>query len=275
LDSDGKVIGVIGISIDTTEKAIIEETLKHTEHLLEKSITVKNRFLRNISHEVRNPLQAFVTTAESLADNWNSFSDQDKFEAVQLIANSARRLSNMVINTFDLSDLISKDNQLKLKNDNLTTLIRSSINSFNALSLDNNRSQIIMAQSKDYQLVFDAEKIKQVMTQLLMNAIKWTSPNKLIQVELHETLLPNSSIRGIQCCVKDEGIHIPEEELEFIFEPFTESSATASKACGVGLGLALCKEIINLHMGVIWAENNLKQGVTLNFIIPTILSENI
>ncbi len=112
-----------------------------------------------------------------------------------------------------------------------------------------------------------------MLDNLLENAMKWTPADKAITVELHEACLPNSSITGVQCCIKDQGIRIPENELEFIFEAFTESSNTASPACGIGLGLPLCREIIKLHMGEIWAENNIKEGTTFNFIIPNILTE--
>ena len=97
------VIGVVGVSIDITEKKKLEELLKNTEKALIESTTLKERFLRNISHEIRNPLQAFVGTAEVLEEQWNKFSEEQRCESVKLIASSSKRLATLVINTFDLS----------------------------------------------------------------------------------------------------------------------------------------------------------------------------
>lgn len=274
VDEDGKILGIIGISIDITEKTQIGEVLKNTEATLTKSLSIKERFLKNISHEIRNPLQAFVVTAETLAEDWDNLSDETRLESVKFIASSARRLSNIVINTFDLSDLINQTNQVNFKNTNLNDLVTKAANSFNAIRFSKQQPEIIVKSSQIFNLVLDEEKIYQVMNHLLLNATKWTSVDKFVTIELSESKLPDSSIRGIKCSVKDQGIRIPDNELEFIFEPFAESSNTASKACGVGLGLALCREILKVHMGTIWAENNTKgNGVTVSFIIPTFLSE--
>ncbi len=274
VNDNSEIIGIIGISIDITEKTKIEEVLIDTQESLAKSSSIKERFLKNISHEIRNPLQAFVVTAETLNEEWNNSDSEARKSSVEFIAESARRLSNTVINTFDLSDLISKTNQENFKLTNLTELVTKSANSFNNIRYSKHRSEIIVKSNQIFNLVLDEEKIEQVMDHLLLNATKWTNMEKIITIELSDAKLPNSSIKGVKCCVKDQGIKIPENELEFIFEPFTESSNTASKACGVGLGLALCREIIKIHMGAIWAENNKDgNGVSVSFIIPTFLSE--
>lgn len=271
-----KVIGVIGVSIDITEKKKIEALLKSTEDLLIESSTLRERFLKNIDHETRNPLQALVCSAEVLEDSWDKLSDKQRYEAIKLISTSSRRLEKMVTKTFDLSNLLKGKVSLNLKKANLTKLIDKTITSLNNGSLKQKKPQITFkCGSKDYFLVFDEEKIYQVLDNLLENAIKWTSSDKKIMVELHEAYFPNSFIKGIQCRIKDEGIKIPDNQLEFIFEPFTESSNTASPACGVGLGLPLCREIIKLHMGEIWAENNIQEGSTFNFIIPFNLDETV
>lgn len=130
------------------------------------------------------------------------------------------------------------------------------VNSFNKSPLNNKNAHIVIKHPKKYSLVYDKQKIKQVIDHLLSNAVKWTEPNQVIDVEISKSFLPNSSISGLYCKIKNKGVQIPPNELNFIFEPFTESSNTASKAGGVGLGLALCKEIIKAHKGKIWAEND-------------------
>ena len=103
-----------------------------------------------------------------------------------------------------------------------------------------------------------------------MNAIRYSPKDKKITINLYKSYLRNTEIPAVRCCVTDEGVGIPVDEMVSIFDPFVESSRTASKACGVGLGLSICKEIIEAHSGNIWVENNsLKSGVTFNFTIPT------
>jgi PAS domain S-box-containing protein len=275
LNEAGKIIGIIGVSIDITDKKEVEQILELTERHLEKSLTFKERFLRNLSHETRNPLQAFVVSAEVLADKWDHIDDKQKYEAMLSIASSSRRLANFVNNTFDLSDFINQEAKLNLVRDDITELIEACVNSFNKSPLNNKNAHIVIKYPKKYSLVYDKQKIKQVIDHLLSNAVKWTEPNQVIDVEISKSFLPNSSISGLYCKIKNKGIQIPPNELNFIFEPFAESSNTASKACGVGLGLALCKEIIKAHRGEIWAENDSTIGVCFNLIIPNNLVETI
>ncbi|RYE06139.1 MAG: PAS domain S-box protein [Rickettsiaceae bacterium] len=263
-NNEGYIIGVIGISIDITEQKEIQDLLQKTEALLEKSSTIKERFLRNLNHEIRNPLQAFVVTAETLADEWNKFDDIRRKKSVTEIAVSARRLTTFVINTFDLSDLIANDKNLNLQQENITALVTEVIKNFNR----SHKAKIIFESSKDYYLNIDKEKIAQVINNLLINSSKWAPLNKAIIITLSEISLFGSSMSGILFAIEDQGIGVPADELEFIFEPFAESSRTASKACGTGLGLAICREIIRTHRGEIWAVNNAKNGATFNFTIP-------
>ncbi len=278
LDDNGKIIGIIGVSIDITEKENLEHTLELTEQHLEKTLTIKERFLKNLNHETRNPLSAFVSTAEVLAERWEAFDDQQKHKSIITIANSARRLSNFVNNTFDLANFINNEVELKLEKNNINDLIEESVKSFNNKATYDNNARIEIKSAKKYFLIFDLEKIRQVIDNLLSNALKWTQPSEVISIEIWQNCAFNSNSPGLHCKIVNKGIGIPEDELEFIFEPFTESSNTASQACGTGLGLTLCREIIKAHGGKIWAEskkskNNISE-VSFHFVIPTSLEEN-
>lgn len=263
-NDQGCIVGIVGISIDITKQKEVQDILKKTEALLEKSSTIKERFLRNLNHEVRNPLQAFVVTAEALAEEWDKFDDVTKKKSVTEIAISARRLTTFVINTFDLSDLIANDKNLKLQRENMTALVKEVIKTFNRSP----KANVIFESNKDYYLNIDKEKIIQVINNLLINSLKWAPSDKSVIIRLSEISLFGSSLSGVLFSIEDQGPGVPDDELEFIFEPFAESSRTASKACGTGLGLAICKEIIRIHTGEIWVVNNSKHGATFNFTIP-------
>lgn len=224
VNSKNEIIGVIGVSIDITEQRKLQETLALTEKSLEKSSTIKERFLRNVSHETRNPLQGLVGIAESLSRSWDRFDDTRRKELIDSVALSARRLVTFITNTFDLSDLITKDKDLKIGTHNFSKLVAMIVAEFNEASRLDKKAQIIFNCNEDYLIAFDKDKITQVLHNILMNSLKWTQPDGKITVEVTKAKFPSSNEVGIKCSITDTGIGIPQEDLDFIFEPFAESS---------------------------------------------------
>jgi signal transduction histidine kinase len=110
---------------------------------------------------------------------------------------------------------------------------------------------------------------------LFSNALAFTLPGKSVTVSFNrESPLADThredhlSISFIRINVEDEGVGIPEHELEMIFNKFIQSSQTKTGAGGTGLGLSICKKIVEAHQGKIWAENNPKGGATFSFLLP-------
>ena len=103
----------------------------------------------------------------------------------------------------------------------------------------------------------------QVLRNLLSNAVKFSNNGNQI------TLTISSLERAIKVSVEDSGIGVPENELESIFDKFTQSTKTNTGAGGTGLGLSICREIIAAHKGRIWAENNPSGGAIFNFTLPS------
>jgi signal transduction histidine kinase len=103
----------------------------------------------------------------------------------------------------------------------------------------------------------------QVLRNLLSNAVKFSPEGGRIDIELQQE--PGS----VKVSLRDQGIGIPEDELEAVFDKFIQSSKTKTGAGGTGLGLAICQEIVVGHRGRIWAENNPGGGARLNFVVPT------
>ena len=117
----------------------------------------------------------------------------------------------------------------------------------------------------------DRERIAQILRNLLINAIKFSSDGGVINILIANSQLSYDSgnlQEAVHVVVQDSGIGVPESELEAIFSPFTQSSKTKTKAGGTGLGLAICKEIVSVHHGKIWASNGKDSGAEFHFIIP-------
>lgn len=268
-DKQNKVIGVIGVSIDITHHKRFEREFEKTENALNENLNIKNRFIQNINHESRIPLGSVLSLSELLVENWSNFDDKTKFDNIKIILKEANRLSKLVLDTFDTSSFAKNGVELNLQKSNFSKFLREVVEKYTKYYSDHKVS-IEMDNLDNISFSFDSILITRVIENLMMNAIQYSPKKKHITVRLLKTHLKNTEIPAIHCCIIDEGIGIPEKELETIFNPFTESSRTASKACGVGLGLSICKEFIEAHSGDIWVENNkLTSGVTFNFTIPT------
>lgn len=266
-----EVIGIVGVSVNVTNNKKFKLEFEKTEKALNEYLKIKKRFLQNISHEARVPLNSVVAIVESLVLDWNKYTDQQKKENIDLVYKESQRLSQFILNTFDMSNFVKGETQTNFGKYNLSKLIKNTVLK-HQLSFKTQKTEIKINKFDDYILVFDQELITKVLENLLMNAMQYSPNKKSITIDLYKSHLKNGTVPAIHCCIADEGVGIPEAELQSIFDSFTESSKTASKACGVGLGLSICKEIIELHSGEIWAENNhLRSGATFNFCIPTTL----
>jgi signal transduction histidine kinase len=189
------------------------------------------------------------------------------FDAINVCG---KRLLILLDDLLDLSKLDQDKMQLNKQYGDLLLLLNQCIEGkmekIKALNL-----QLVLDLS-NHKLMgcFDHRRIKQVINNLLSNAIKFTPENKTIHIYSHfisenKSLLEKHSISFI---IDDEGAGIPIDELQSVFESFSQSSRTNTGAGGTGLGLAISKQIIEKHTGHIWAEELLAGGTRIQFIIP-------
>jgi PAS domain S-box-containing protein len=261
-DDKGKILHSRSCWIDITERKRIERELnkyqKHLEQLVEKRTTrykkakeaaekanqAKSMFLANISHELRTPMHAILSFS-SIGIN---HADDDKikhyFDNIHI---SGERLTKLLDDLLDLSKLESRKLAPDFSENNFTVLVYSVINELASLigekkiTVDCDCNNPVIAH-------FDNKLITQVVVNLLSNAIKYSPDNSQIYISL-----ANSDSEKLTFSIIDEGLGIPENELEDIFDSFVQSSKTRSKSGGTGLGLPISKEIIKLHKGKIWA----------------------
>jgi signal transduction histidine kinase len=168
----------------------------------------------------------------------------------------------------DLAKLESGKITFKFRPANLSSLIDISRGECESLALEHNltiRCEHLEANKK---IVLDADKITQVLRNLLNNAIKFSAEGGTIDV------ISSKKADSIIVSVRDQGAGIPENELESIFGKFVQSSKNKASSGGTGLGLPICREIIAAHKGRIWAENNPDKGTNISFEIPLSLEAN-
>lgn len=265
-DFKGEIVGVFGLSLEITKQKIAEEALLKQNTDLLKALEIKERFLRNLSHEIRTPINGIFNILDGLEDEkiWNSTPDKEKRKLFRMFLDSRDRFMSLLSNMLDLSSLKSGKETFEMKYQDMQTIITEVVREFQnvasyvSLNIDSNVKTYIMC---------DEWRMAQVIRNVIANAIKFGGPDRPITIAL-DTHDENESTY-LKISIKDEGVGIPNDQLEEIFDPFTESDRTKRMSGGTGIGLAICKNIIAAHRGRIWAENNLDgKGSTFFITLP-------
>ena len=248
---------------------------------LKKSLLIKERFLNSVSHEIRGPAQVICVLADGMLDKVRQYSDEERLEMVAQISYNTKRIFDLVNNWMDMSSL-STTNQLAfdMTKNNLLDSIKTILKSVRVLAEEKGVRVSFAKQDTDkteeFNLVFNKERITQVVHNICANAIKFSKKNDEIIVDLFKETLEQDGkkIKGFCVSIKDQGVGIPKDEIKSIFNSFVQGSKSKGKA-GLGLGLSLSKEIITRHNGKIWVENNKEGGCTFYFFIPFFNYRNI
>jgi len=222
----------------------------------------KSTFLSNMSHELRTPMQGIIGFSNlgfSKVGDLNRDKVAEYFDNIHI---SAKRLMSLLNNILDLSKIESGKMNYEFKIKDLSPIINSVINEFSTFVTEKNIKLDFIEPEFDDGTLMDANMIKQVVRNLISNAIKFAESESNIKLQIDE------EGNNLLFSIKDNGIGISDDELESVFDKFIQSSKTKSNAGGTGLGLAICKEIILGHQGKIWAEINPEGGSIFRFQIP-------
>lgn len=247
------------------------ESLTESTHLLNEKIAIletefknRNKFINNIVHDIRSPIHGIHGISEFLEENIEKFDNVSLKSHLHTIKTSSNLLRDLTDSLLDLSKFDAKKMSINFRRIDISNLIEEAIEQCRNLYLYNNQDVQIKFIKSDLNTTLtdgDSVKLQQVLLNLLTNAIKYTKAG-IINCRL------KTSSDFWQVDIVDSGVGIPVKELRTIFEPFIQSSLTDKNVIGTGLGLTICKEIIEAHRGRIWAENNLDKGATFSFVIP-------
>jgi signal transduction histidine kinase len=221
----------------------------------------KSEFLANMSHELRTPMHSILSFSQLGLKKLETADKAKILKYFNRIQTSGDRLLILLNDLLDLSKLEAGHMDLKIKTANLQLTLESCLNE-QELQIADKNLQITTSIKGDCVGDFDKVRMGQVITNLLSNAIKFTPDGKSISIAITTDKSPTLCFS-----IEDEGVGIPEDELEEVFDKFIQSSKTKTSAGGTGLGLSICKEIISSHHGKIWAEHG-ANGSIFKFIIP-------
>ncbi len=263
-ESFNNMLNEIKNSKDYLENKVTERTKE-----LEKAMEVKANFLSNMSHEIRIPIHGILNYADFLLNDWEIISDERKYEFIKKLYSNSKRLFSLINNLLDLSRLNAHKMDFYFEKYDFIEIIKTIIRDLESLYLQKNiKITLEYDPLENYEIVFDINRISQVIINLLSNAIKFTNEG-LIVARVKFLKQNNSKRKSLKFSLEDSGIGIPEEELITIFDQFNQSSKTKNKSGGTGLGLAISKDIIAYHGGEIWAENKENgKGCLFQFVIP-------
>ena len=265
LDEKGKYLYSVHVMLDITgrKKVIEAEIMKEKA---EAANLAKSDFLASMSHEFRTPLNAVIGFSELMVTGLGGpLTDQQK-EYVTDILTSGQHLLSLVNDVLDLSKVEAGKMELQLNEFNIERLLESSIALFKGKAFKHDLQMTFEIADGLETMMGDERKIKQVLFNLLGNAVKFTSEGGTIHVEAALT----DDRAFFKYSVSDTGIGISPEDHNKLFKPFQQvDTRLTRKYKGTGLGLSLCKQLVELHGGKIWVESETGKGSNFIFVIPS------
>ena len=244
----------------------------------EETDRIKSRFFANISHEFRTPLTLILGPSENIL---NQSPNENITKQAGAIKRNANRLLGLINQLLDLSKLEAGKLELKTSKQNIVPFIKGITMSFESLAERKDITLKVKAEKEEIELYFDKEKMTKIMTNLLSNAFKFTPEGgqitvtaghaELVSASPERHKIPNQvrNDKMLTISVKDTGIGISKEELPKLFDRFyqVDSSQTREHE-GTGIGLALTKELIELHHGKISVDSKLGSGTEFTIELP-------
>ena len=252
---------------DISKKVKVELELVKAKQASERANSAKSEFLANMSHEIRTPMNAIFGFADILESH---LEDEKCLEYLQAIKTSGKTLLNLINDILDLSKIEAGKLELKYAPCNFKAIVKDIEKIF---AQEMHKKKLEFKVSIDEQLpetlMLDDLRIRQIFLNLIGNAVKFTDQGGItIEVSSSFGDKLDSSV-NLQIKVIDTGVGIPDQQIESIFESFTqgEGNPVVSTAVGTGLGLSITKRLVGMMGGRIWAQSEIGKGSVFNIAL--------
>jgi len=228
-----------------------------------KASSDMEQFFSMISHELKTPLVPIQAYVKMLKEEKFGNLDTIQKEKLEIVDSNSNSLNKLIQDMLDYQKLSSGSMQMTKEENNIEKIVSDSLASLGSEFKQKEIKKIVSINGK-IELVCDAQRISQVLTALIDNSLKAIRP-KTGKINVSASQVENTVTVSIQ----DNGCGIPKEQIDKVFSKFyqVDMSTTREKG-GVGLGLSICKKIIEAHDGKIWIESELNKGTTINFTLP-------
>ncbi len=261
-----QTLAKLNLNEQKSEQLIEELSLRNLE--IKNLQNIKTEFVNNLQHETRTPITGIVSMAEALYDAYHQLNEEERQQYIVDIAHNAKKLISFIDNMIDLSKLSSLKYELKLEKISLKSLIFRHIDMCTKLhysSKEDVPQEFIFDLDNEENITIECDRyyIGQLLNNIIKNALTYSDSGYIL------IKCKKLSHNLVELSCRDEGVGIPENELYDIFGTFIVSSNTKTSSGGRGVGLSLCKKIVNSHNGEIWiSSNNPSKGVTCFIHLP-------
>ncbi len=261
LDAEGRVRSVLKLAFDITERVQMVQALQHTQRELEQALASRSAFFANVSHEIRTPMNAIIGFAELLRERLPDGSTER--EQARTILEAARALLRILNDVLDAAKLERGEFRIVPAPFRVDRLLHDLVSQFGVLAAHKGLDlRLDIADTLPLCWHGDADRIRQILTNLLGNALKFTERGSV-------TLAAATATEGLRLWVEDTGIGIPPERQRAVFDPFVQADAgTARRYGGTGLGMSIVQRLAELMGGRVSLSSEVDIGTRVEVCLP-------
>jgi signal transduction histidine kinase len=235
--------------------------LRDAKDAAEAASRAKSQFLASMSHELRTPLNSVIGFSKVLLNQADGGLTDTQALYVRTMHENSTHLLRLIDELLDLARIEAGKTELEREEVQLAALVHECVQASRPLLADKRVFLDAEVEGTIAPVFADRTKLKQVLLNLLGNAIKFTTVGRIV-------VTVRATPEAAQVSVSDTGRGIPAGDLPAIFDPFRQVPSSGRASSGVGLGLAICKTFVGLHDGRIWVESREWQGSTFHFTVP-------
>ena len=248
------------------ESALLYEEIREKNAKLEKLEKLKSEFVSIVSHELRTPLQPINNALDIILSGKTGKVTEKMENFLNMGKRNVKRLTGIINDLLNLSKIEAGKMEYRFERTDLTDPIKMVVSTFIPMAQEKNISLEAIFKVEKADVYADTQKIEQVLTNLVSNALKFTNEKGKVKIILSENK-KHPDVWNVE--VKDTGIGISEENLNKVFDKFQQiENSLSRKVGGTGLGLPIAKEFILSHRGNIWVESKLNKGTSFIFTLP-------
>ncbi|MFZ5856871.1 MAG: PAS domain S-box protein [Chloroflexota bacterium] len=264
-DESAEVAGVVGAFIDITTRKQAEETLRLANAEMERALRLKDEFLANMSHELRTPLNAILGISESLLEQMVGPLNEKQVKYLTTVAESGQHLLELINDVLDLAKINAGRVTLDISKVDVGAVAQSSLRMIYELAQKKGLETTVKIDEAVTTVLADERRLKQMLVNLLINAVKFTPQGGRIGLEING----NPEAKTLHFTIWDTGIGIAQKDLRLLFQPFVQLDAGLTRGSqGTGLGLVLVSQMARLHGGSISVQSEPNKGSRFTISIP-------
>lgn len=246
----------------TRELAESKRQIEDSYQKLQELDQIKSKFFANISHELRTPITLILAPTEMMLNRNLGDLTKDQEKYLTIMQTNSLRLLKLINNLLDLAKVDAGKMELYYNRADFAKYVNEVVFSVSPMAEKKSLALRFSCEEAIPEFFFDADKIEKVILNLVFNALKFTEKGEI-------TVSCSRQENDVLVKVTDSGIGIPKEHMPKLFSRFSQADSSASRKYeGTGIGLALAKELVELHLGKIWAESEEGRGTTFLFTIP-------